>query len=252
MMPAASAAPDRGGGRPGSFASRDGVTGPARPGGRQYKVLVALASHPGGLTSRQLAERHGEDTGQAMLTRYGQVLRSLRDAGHARAAGTVPSGRRNSLAVIYQITGAGREHLAATAAPRPQPAPHGRAAYPWAAEAARRHQAGESPWALARDYRVSPGTVRRALERAGVPVRQRVERPRRHPSPGWAAEAARRYRHGEPRSALCAAYQVSDRAMIRVLTAEGIILRSRREARQLQAAADRAGADTPDSGAAAC
>jgi DNA-binding PadR family transcriptional regulator len=204
-----------------------------RRDGRRHKILAALAAHPDGLISRQLAEQHGEDTGQQMLTRYGGALRALRDAGYARAARTVPSGRQNTPAIVYQITSAGREHLAAIEAPQPEPPERRRAEYPWAADAARRYQGGESARALARDFHVSPGTVQRVLERCGVQIQQRVGRPRRHPRPEWAAEAARRYRGGEPRSALCAAYKVCDRAMIRVLKAEGVTLRSPREAQRL-------------------
>ena len=46
----------------------------------------------------------------------------------------------------------------------------GRGEYPWAAEAARRHQAGEAVGKLAREYRAGPPTVQAAIERQGVTV----------------------------------------------------------------------------------
>ena len=204
-------------------------------GGRPHKILASLAAHPDGLTSRQLAGLHGSGTGQRMLTRYGTALRTLRNAGHVIPAGTMPSGRQNTPAIVYQITDAGREYLATLEAPKPKPPERQRAEYPWAEDAARRNHAGESVNALRQDYKVAAATVQRALERRGVPVLQHVERPRRHPQPEWAAEAAQRYRNGEPRSALCAAYKAGDREMTRALKAEGVVIRGLREALQLRA-----------------
>jgi len=45
-----------------------------------------------------------------------------------------------------------------------------RGEYPWAAEAARRHQAGEAVGRLAREYRAGPPAVQAAIERQGVTV----------------------------------------------------------------------------------
>jgi hypothetical protein len=219
---------------------------PLKRGGRPHRVLALLAAHPDGLISRQLAELDGSGTGQRMLTRYGDALRALRDAGRVTAAGAIPSGRRNTLAIIYQVTDAGREYLAALEAPAPGPPERRRPEYPWAQEAARRNRAGESVTALGREYKVCAGTVRRALERRGIPVLRYGGKPRWRPQPEWAAEAARRYRDGEPRSALCTPCKVSDRRMTRVLTAEGVALRGRRETLRLRASPARQPGPQPD------
>lgn len=214
-------------------------------GGRPHKVLASLAAHPDGLTSRQLAELHGADTGRPMLTRYGTALRTLRNTGHAIPAGTIPSGRRNTLAIVYQITNAGQRYLGTLEAPRPKPPERQRAGYLWVEDAARRNHAGESVHALSRAYKVDASTVRRALERHGVPVLQHVGNPRRNPRPEWAAEAAQRYRNGETRLSLCAVYGACDRRMIGILKEEGVILRSRRQVLQLLISARHHGED-PD------
>ncbi len=209
--------------------------------GLPLKVLAELAAHPDGLISRQLAELHGQDTGQPVMSRYGAALRVLRDAGYAAAAGTAPSGPRNTPAVVHRITGAGRRHLAAAGAPRPEPPARQYPQYPWEADAERRYLAGEQPGALVRDYGVRYEAVRRVLERRGVQIRDPVPRPHRHPRPGWAAEAARRYRSGETRMSLCAAYKVSDSEMTRILQGEGVVLRTKGEARRLFVSARRQG-----------
>ena len=46
----------------------------------------------------------------------------------------------------------------------------GRGEYPWAGEAARRHQAGTAVSALAREYRASVATVKAVIGRQGVAV----------------------------------------------------------------------------------
>lgn len=74
-------------------------------------VLVSLATHPDWLTSRQLAELQGSDTTRRVLTRYGAALRTLRNVGYAIPTGTIPSGRQNTPAIIYQITDAGRKYI---------------------------------------------------------------------------------------------------------------------------------------------
>jgi hypothetical protein len=51
--------------------------------------------------------------------------------------------------------------------------------------------------------------------------------------PEWAAEAAQRYLSGETKAALCDAYHASNRKMIKVLTGEGVTLRSAREVKRL-------------------
>lgn len=162
------------------------------------------------------------------------------------AVGTVPSGRQNTPGIIYQITDAGRRLVAAIEAPRPEPPKRQRTEYVWAADAERRHLEGEAISALAANYHVSAQTVQRALERRGVQIRQRVERPRKHRQPEWGTDAAQRYRDGETRLRLCAAYQVSDSKMVRVLKAEGVTLRSAREVRRLTASAHRQGPEPDD------
>jgi hypothetical protein len=126
------------------------------------------------MSSRQLAELHGETASQQTLTKYGSVLRAARDNGHVEQAGTTPVAWQQPPAIVYRITDAGREALAAASAP-----PKTMARYEWAAEAADRYQAGESMRALCAAYRVSVPTVRDVLLAAGITPRTRVPRRRR-------------------------------------------------------------------------
>jgi hypothetical protein len=180
---------------------------PLKRGGRPHRVLALLAAHPDGLISRQLAELDGSGTGQRMPTRYGDALRALRDR---RNAGTpppgVPVGRRGSA-----------------------PKPRRRISY----------RTGAGIQGLRCDSAACTGTPRYpgpALRREAALA----------PQPEWAAEAARRYRDGEPRSALCTACKVSDRRMTRVLQAEGVALRGLRETLRLRASPARQPGPQPD------
>lgn len=216
------------------------MTGPIlREGTRNRKVLQALtAAAPGSMTARQLAEAHGEQPTQRVLTVYGGVLRKLRDQGWITTSGRAPREPwQKGPAITYRVTSAGRKALEDFGrVPEPKPAP---GTHPWDAEAARRHEAGESMAALADAYGVFSTTVKRALLRQGVQVRYGLghrasRRPRGSPRPEWAAEAAGRYLAGEARMRLASAYGVSDPKMRRVLEAEGVEVRGLREAHRMR------------------
>jgi hypothetical protein len=180
--------------------------------------------HP--VTARQLAEADGKAADQRTLTRYGQDLRALRDAGciqeRERARGTYQRGG----SVSYVITSAARQAIEENARPGPVPLPAG--THWWDAEAAVRHKAGENLALLGDAYGVDPSTVARSLRRQGVKIRQALpRRPRASPNPEWAAEAARRYTAGEPLLALRREYRAGDARMKRVLRSQGAELRGR-------------------------
>lgn len=148
------------------------MTGPIlREGTRNREVLQALIrAEPGTMTARQLAEAHGEQPSQRVLTNYGGVLRRLRDLGWITVAGKAPREPwQKGPATAYRVTSAGVKAIEdADRPPEPKPVP---GTHWWDVEAARRHEAGESMSDLARAYGVFLTTVKRSLLRQGVEIR---------------------------------------------------------------------------------
>jgi hypothetical protein len=138
--------------------------GVIQAGSRAHRVLAALAGHPEGLSSRQLAELHGENAGQRTLTKYGSVLRDARDSGYAEQAGTTPAAWQQPRQIVYRITDAGREALARAQATVPGEEDE---------EIAGAYRAGDGVPAIAAARGISPYKVREALRRQQVPLRTR-------------------------------------------------------------------------------
>jgi hypothetical protein len=82
---------------------------------RTFPVLRALAANPAGLSTADLARQCHSDVKpwKYALTRTGGLLRNQRAAGRVRPAGTVPGSRPGGPAILWQITGEGRDFLSA-------------------------------------------------------------------------------------------------------------------------------------------
>jgi transposase-like protein len=206
-----------------------------RDGTRGRAVLALLAEHPGGLSTPRCAELNDGQSGQRELTWTGAVLRAAEAAGWVRRAGKTPGRWRQGPAVIWAITGAGREALAQAARPRPEPqlAPTREQPrppeHPWADDAEKRTRAGESVASIARRHRVDRKTVERALDRRGVPHGSASR-------PGWADDATTRYEAGEPAGALARRYGVSHSKVTNELRKQGVQIRTPKQASQAKQA----------------
>jgi uncharacterized protein (DUF433 family) len=201
-----------------------------RDGTRGRAVLALLAGHPGGLPTTRCAAPDGGLEGKQVLVRTGEVLRRAEAAGWVARAGTAPGGWRQPPAVIWAITESGRAALGVAGQPRRAPRPaQERPQQPehaWAADAEKRARAGASVAVIARVHGVDVGTVRRALDRRGVPHGRAV------PLPGWAGDAKPRYHAGESASALASRYGVSHGKVRNVLKQQGVNIRDRKQAKQ--------------------
>ena len=206
-----------------------------RAGTRGRAVLALLAEYPGGLSTPRCAELNGEPPGQKELTRTGGVLRDAEAAGWVCRAGKTPGRWRQGSAVIWVITGAGREAVAQAGRSRPEPPPASareRARppeHPWADDAEKRTRAGESVASIARRHGVGRKTVERALDRRGVPHGRAAR-------PAWASDAKTRYDAGEPADALARCYSVSHSKVTNELRKQGVRIRPPKQASQAKRA----------------
>jgi len=82
-----------------------------------------------------------------------------------------------------------------------------------------RYTAGESSIPLAREYGVTPATMRRKLVKAGVTMRQRGGR--RKLSPAQESNVVREFLKGEKQEVLCLEYGVSRKTVYRILRNAG-------------------------------
>lgn len=94
------------------------------------------------------------------------------------------------------------------------------------AEAAARYLAGEPSTALARDYGVTPATMRRKLVRAGVTMRAKGGR--RKLNKDDEARMLAQFLAGEKQEVLCLEYGVKRSTVCRVLRNAGVSKTSRR------------------------
>lgn len=188
-------------------------------------MLRALAAGPDGLSTPAVSAASGEraQPRQQALTRTGTVLRKLERQGLAERCGVIaePGTYHNIRSVRWRITPAGRQALAVP--PPAVPPPARRAPPSWdqmdaAARrgmVSRRYAAGQSTTRIGTVLRVSPETIRRALQDAGVTLR-----PGRRPSSGLglpAAEVIARYQAGDSLITLASGYGVTRHAIEAVL-----------------------------------
>lgn len=198
-------------------------------GTRARRALALLAGHPGGLSTPLLAQLGGDPPGRRGQSLTGTALRYAEAAGWVRRAGKTPGGHQQGPAVIWDITGAGREALAWAEAPRSGRTPASsrerprRPEHPWADDAEERTRAGESVASTARRHGVDAGTVERALDRRGVPHGRAAR-------PGWASDAKTRYEAGESALALARCYGVSRGKVAAELRKQGVQTRTRKQA----------------------
>jgi hypothetical protein len=185
------------------------------------------------VTARQLAEADETLPDRRALTRYGNHLRALREAGLIQERERIPGAWQQGASISYVITGPARQAVedaarqASETAPR-APAVRLVAGTHWRdASAAARSLAGEALSALA-EYGVGTEAVTRALHPMGIGQETPAPPPRRRPETEWGDEAARRYLAGETRVQLTAAYKVGDERLKRALTARGVELRGHR------------------------
>jgi hypothetical protein len=78
---------------------------------RPQRIFDALAAHPEGLSTPQIAELGGEvitESRQQALTHYGSILRYYERKGLIRRAGLAPGGWQRGPAVIWRLMDAHR------------------------------------------------------------------------------------------------------------------------------------------------
>lgn len=208
-------------------------------GSRAWAIFTLLADHPEGLTVRELITKNGADPTARVQAAYGTILRSgLRQCWLSRHRKQAEDSRGRSRSTnTWTITQGGHAALAA-AESRPAralraetPGPSPRTAHQWEAETVRRHiDDGESIHKIAEDLGRWRESVARAIEANGFAVVKHRPGPPPAPQPAWAPAAAERYLAGETCSLAATQYGVSHGTMRRILIAEGVQIRGRKEA----------------------